>query len=210
VKFKIEKGWNVVEVPQNIQLIKTVAFTSRGLSVFVFNEYGDQKWHASVPNGSKNRTFMHRKTGYYVWNPGPQVTVTADRITQSTSSIAILHRGWNLLANSRDETQKLTDIWYRAVLPGYGGNCADPNSSACKLYKSCAGKNYEECSRFKTLKELLTGDANTKRGYAKLYVIVNTSTSDATKAFRVIEVTSANIDTVEIPARTGFWFYLFK
>jgi hypothetical protein len=57
---------------------------------------------------------------------------------------------------------------------------------------------------------LLEGDASTRRAWAKLYIIEDGNTSDAAKAFKVVEVTAENIDTITIPSDKAFWIYLFK
>jgi len=211
VKWRIKNGWNSVSVPQALIDIRAKDIINQGLSIFEYNANGNLKWRSSTPGGKRNRTALHRKIGYYIYNPGPDKWVTAYKVTpkESQQIMPVIRRGWNLLANSRTVVMKLADIKYRAVLPGYGGKCQDPNSTECAKMKACTS-DYDTCSRFTTLKALLTGTANEKRGYGKIYIIKDSHATNANDAFEIIDVTASNIDTVEIPAGKEFWFYLFK
>ncbi len=207
-KYKILNGWNLIVVAQGTEEIAAKSFTGQGLTIFAYNLVGRQKWHLWTPNGTTYPN-LHRKIGYYVYNPGPDKTVSVEKVAKTDNFIAVIHRGWNLLANSKSSEQGLKDISYRAVLSGFGGKCSDPDSDQCKLYTQCS-KDYDTCSKFANLKTLLSGESSTKRAYGKIYLIIDGHTGDANKAFKEIEVTSENIDTVTIPERTAFWLYLFK
>lgn len=210
VRWRIKHGWNVVHVPQALETISATSLIKEGLMIFEFNTTGTQKWRISMPGGSANRTILQRKIGYYIWNEGPDKTVTANKVTPNANhQIGVIRMGWNLLANSHNANKKLSEIYYRTVIANHGGKCQDPNSTDCLKMKRCTD-DYDNCSKFQTIKELLTGDATTKRGYGKIYVIVDESATTADKAFQVIDVTADNIDTIEIPAGKAFWFYLFK
>jgi hypothetical protein len=211
--YKLLHGWNVVVFPVGFREARTDNFVKQGMTVFEFNRYGRPGWHASTPGGQKNRTYMRRKTGYYVWNPGPDKTVQVTDVNRDNPSVPVIHRGWNLMANSKNVDMALKDIYFRTVLPGLGGECKDPNSAGCKKYISCVSQETNvraECSKLVSLKSLLEGNVNDRRAWAKLYIIVDPNTGDAKKAFKVTEVTSDNIDTVTLPANKAFWIYLFK
>ncbi|MDH4359026.1 MAG: hypothetical protein OEV37_03800 [Candidatus Berkelbacteria bacterium] len=210
-KWRIKNGWTAIYIPQALEDVSATDIIKQGMSIFEYNANGNLKWRSSTPGGKRNRTALHRKIGYYIYNPGPDKMVTAYKVTPKPNQqiMPVIRRGWNLLANSRGIPMKLEDVKYRAVLPGYGGKCQDPNSTECAKMKACTS-DYDTCSRFVNLKSLLTGTASEKRGYAKIYIIKDTHTSDPKEAFEVIDVTAKNIDTVEIPAGREFWFYLFK
>ena len=58
----------------------------------------------------------------------------------------------------------------------------------------------------KSIKDLILEN----RAYASIYVVANPYAADANDAFEKINVTSANINQVTIPANRLFWLYLFK
>ena len=211
--YHLQHGWNVVVLPLGFREIKTVNFTKEGMTVFEYNRYGLQSWHVSTPGGKNNRTYMRRKTGYYVWNPGPNKTVRVQDVNRDDPSVPVIHRGWNLMASSRHVDVAFKDIYFRTVLPNLAGKCKDPNGDECKKYMACISNETEvraECSRLVTLKSLFEGNASDHRAYAKLYVIDDPHAAEASKAFKIIEVTAKNINTVTLPANKAFWIYLFK
>lgn len=68
----------------------------------------------------------------------------------------------------------------------------------------------DSCFTQVTLRDLLAGDPATSRAYNYIFEIVDSQTTDATKAFKSVKIDSTNIDTVTIPAKTVFWLYLFE
>jgi len=199
----IKNGWTAIAVPWGGNYYLSKPFTDLGMSVFAFNRAGDKKWHYSPDTSLKN---LRWNVGYYVYNPGAERTVKltlGTSITGTYREAPDVRAGWNLLAISNSgKAYKLSEIPVNVV--DVAGTARCPGTTNCVVKK--------------TLKELLAGDANTRRGYRTLYLIKDPYAMTAETAFQKITVTDDNLDTVTIPANVAlsnqygyadYWFYLF-
>jgi len=185
-KFEIKNGFNTVVVSD---LYRVDSFTKAGMTVYDFLWTGDKHWRFT---GESDFGPLQADVGYYVYNPGPDQEICAAKGTGGAKEI-ILKQGWNLLANSSDGAQTLSQISLRAVNVGAANDCASAS-----------------CSSATTPKQLFEGSASTRRAYYKISVIKDGSASDPHQAYETITVTSENLDSVTIPAGKAYWLYLFE
>jgi len=184
--FTMKNGYNALMV-DNGYLISP--FTSAGMVVFDYNRNGDKRWRSTARGD--NIHMARAGLGYYVYNPGPERTVNLGNASVDDQTLAVVKKGWNLLSTRTGG--KLSAISVSVLNPGQASACS---SSACV--------------RNTTLRTLFEGTASTRKAYGKVYRVVNGNASTAADAFAVTEVTAENIDTVEIPAGTIYWVYLFE
>jgi len=199
----VKNGWTAIAVPWGGNYYASKAFTDLGMTVFAFNRSGNGKWLYTPASAVK---YMKWNVGYYVYNPGAQQTVrlTLGGVIPEAYKYAPEARvGWNLLAlSAAGKTYKLGEIPVNVI--DVAGTTRCPGTTACVAKK--------------TLKELLSGDANTRRGYRTLYLIKDPHATSADAAFQKLTITDDNLDTVTVPtsstlsAQYGYsvyWFYLF-
>jgi len=179
-------GFNVISSASAVSL----SSISANNVVFDFNQTGDKKWRKST---AQNISIIKPGTGYYVYAFSDNCYALPESVTASSNdTAAIVRRGWNLLANSTDAPVNLTAMKYLTLKKGQSNSCAE---STC----------FEE----KKLSDLLSGYDAASRSYKYISLIKDTNTADPNKAFQKIQVTDSNIATVQIPAHTPFWLYLF-
>lgn len=182
--FTIKNGYNALST--DIGAISSV-FTNQDMVVFDYNRNGDKKWRSTA--SGDNIPILYPGLGYYVYNSGPDTSVSATIVDPEAGYGARL--GWNLLHT--DTGGNLDDVAVKVLKEGQAVSCNDEN-----------------CMRDTTLEELFKGSASTRKAYGKIYVVANGNSSDANTAFNVIEVTEDNLDTVTIPSDSIYWIYLFE
>ena len=180
-------GFNVIS---SASVVSPSSILANNNVIFDFNQIGDESWRKST---NQDIAIIKPDTGYYVYSFGNNCYALPENVSASSSDTAVIRRGWNLLANPTDAPANLTAMKYLTLKKGRSNSCT---GSTC----------FEE----KRLSDLLTGSDATSRSYKYLFLIQNGNTTDPNKAFQKIQVTSANIGTVQIPAHTTFWFYLFE
>lgn len=184
--FTIKNGYNALMVDSGYLISP---FTNAGMVVFDYNWNGDKRWRSTARGD--NIRIARSGSGYYVYNPGPERTIGLGDVAVDDQALAVVKKGWNLLSTKTGG--KLSAINVNVLNPGQANAC---NSIACV--------------RNTTLKTLFEGTPSTRKAYGKIYRVVDGNASTAATAFAVTEVTAENIDTVEIPAGTIYWVYLFE
>lgn len=191
----LKHGFNTIVAP-NSDVLSASTITDAGMTVFDFNRLGQKIWRSTA--AGQSIPYLLNQIGYYVYNPGVETTlnlaVNSTSHTISNEELIKVRRGWNLLAISQvNAGQALGDIQLNTLNKGAVNACVE-----------------DDCFTQVTLRDLLSGDPSTSRGYGTLFEIIDGNTTDPNAAFKTVKVNSTNIDTVIIPAGTPFWFYLFE
>ena len=182
----LKTGFNVIN---NETTTSSELITAAGNVLFDFNATGNKQWLKSTNQEVGN---LRPKTGYYVY-AFKDGCYAPEKVSANSNNTPTIRRGWNLLANGTDKSLPLSEMSYSALKTGQENNCVD-----------------SQCFESKTLNQLLSGTDQTSRAYRTIFSIKNTGTADPNEAFQTIQVTSDNLSTVKIPAKTAFWLYLFE
>jgi hypothetical protein len=185
VVFNLNQGWNIVVIPEymyrNTNPISSSAFTSAGLTVYNFTE---GNWQA-------NPSYLREGGSYLVKNPGNAKSVTVLGIgAQAVGAYLgqVLTVGWNMIANNSESPKLLTELNYKTYVP-------DPD---CHTMPACG--------EIKTLANLFTES----RIYSKVYFFNDLTSSDPDVFYSVKQLSSADLASYRVPAKSAFWVYLFR
>lgn len=202
----LKNGFNAFSIPFDAKVINTRPIRlNSNLTLFVL----DYKWKKLKSGkylnwrtqGNSQLPELWRKGGYYIYNRGNEVKLTLRQDLNPETTPVYIEHDWNLLANSNSTAKKLSELKFRVIKKGVANNNCGPNKLT-------------SCSEIKTLKDLFTGDANTRRAYPTIFIVDKenccANQSEAQSAFSLVTVTADNIDTVEIPAGKIFWIWLFN
>ncbi|MDH4359028.1 MAG: hypothetical protein OEV37_03810 [Candidatus Berkelbacteria bacterium] len=206
VKLTLKNGFNAFSIPFDAKVINTRPIRlNSNLTLFVL----DYKWKKLKSGkylnwrtqGNSQLPELWRKGGYYIYNRGNEVKLTLRQDLNPETTPVYIEHDWNLLANSNSTAKKLSELKFRVIKKSVANNNCGPNKLT-------------SCTEIKTLKDLFTGDANTRRAYPTIFIVDKenccANQSEAQSAFSLVTVTADNIDTVEIPAGKIFWIWLFN
>lgn len=204
LSYTFKTGFNTIVAPnsttvQDSRVLDTEPITDMNMYVYDFNRLGQKNWRTTHPNAGANYGLIPQvfdQIGYYVYNPGPELTVNVPLVVKTgaknVEEKTKMRKGWNLLAVSSETAVKLSEYKLNVTKKGAAASCLE-----------------DSCIEQVTLKDLLTGDSQTRRAYRTIYEIKDGNATNADDAFTVVKVDTTNIDSVTLPGKTAFWIYLW-
>ncbi len=187
----IRPGFNAYSLPSNVKLLDTQALKSAGITVWAYNRLADKKWHTTSPSTKG----LYHDIGYYLYNPTDVTkTIKVSASSNQQESKKDIYAGWNLLSNSNQKSQKLSEMEY------YINACppVSTNQSTCESVGSLI-----------KLSDLFIGNKDSQKAYPVIMIIKDPYASDPAIAFEQLHITDSNLDTTEIPANKLFWIYIW-
>jgi hypothetical protein len=182
-KIKLTRGYNAFFVPSNMTAVDATGLTNSEYVTFAFNQNGSKQWYSS--ERSTPITAFTKGIGYYVYARTGGEEVALKDVSNATAGVQI-SRGWNLLANEGADAGGLADFKFNVA-----------KTASCTSL---------DCTESKTLKELYQAG----RAYENIFVVADEQATEAAKAFQTVKVTTDTLDSVTIPAKKIFWFYMWE
>lgn len=205
ISYNFKTGFNTIVAPNattiaGSKVLDTENISEMNMYLYDFNRLGQKNWRTTNSNAGTNYGLIPQlfdNVGYYVYNPGPELTVQVPVITKngpsSVEEKTKLRKGWNIMANSSNKAQKLSEISVYVTKKDAAATCLE-----------------ESCIEKVTLRDLFTGDSATRRAYRTIYEIKDGTATTSDAAFNIVRIDTTNLDSVTIPAGMPFWVYLWN
>ncbi len=199
INLTIKAGWSMIS-GTTLFNFDVSPITQKGIYFYSYNDpyLSNRNWIVSSPTCASQTDFfctsLNQKfsplpyTGYFIYNPGSQVTVTLNQVSRLTLSPdnAIYGRGWHLVqwtgsAATKAELMKLASVYYSSQQAG-------ANSVSSSSFENLAKEESHQISN-------------------KIYVVLDSS-SISSSTVKELSDTDSSTTISKIPQNSYFWVYL--
>ncbi len=183
VTYNLATGFNLIVVPEYMYQHTNPIYSTAFSGMTIYN-YTNGNWQLDSRELKQGASYLvkNREGTKSVTINGTGEQLTGSLLNQS------LTKGWNMVANNYDVGKRLDELVFSTYV-------VDPNCQTVPF-----------CEELKSLAQLYSEN----RIYSRIYFFNDLTSSDANTFYATKILSSADLANYRIPARSGFWLYLYQ